>query len=379
MMDGLLNFLLKPLLKELSDPVEKCRELAIGIIAELCASMHVTDFLPLLLPVLVSRLGSEEVTEPSEELRLQLLCLLSSLVQACACGMAPYLDDMILILQRTIVDPYPELKKESCHCVLHVATAVPVVFYQQSSSLVKPLLRCMTHQHSKVRMAAIKALGCAVRKGSATAIDDALSPLAQRVSDSTPSVRSCLVDMLADWLLHQPDRYSYHHKLIPLLLICMSDEVPDISNKAHILWEKIGAQFENENEDDLKDQMDFMQIVETMPGLPFDRPRLGCRVLIYRCFSKILPALLKDIADWTVNSRIKASQLLFILLYHLEEHATHHIHAIINALYKACQDEDSTVVKQVSTCRYSMCQKQAQKQATWLTKVAIKPHMLKLL
>jgi dynein assembly factor 5 len=130
----------------------------------------------------------------------------------------------------------------------------------------------------------------------------------------------------------------------------MSDEVPDISNKAHILWEKIGAQFENENEDDLKDQMDFMQIVETMPGLPFDRPRLGCRVLIYRCFSKILPALLKDIADWTVNSRIKASQLLFILLYHLEEHATHHIHAIINALYKACQDEDSTVVKQAVCC-----------------------------
>ena len=30
---------------------------------------------------------------------------------------------------------------------------------------------------------------------------------------------------------------------------------------------QIGAQFENENEDDLKDQMDFMQIVEAMPGL----------------------------------------------------------------------------------------------------------------
>ena len=52
----------------------------------------------------------------------------------------------------------------------------------------------------------LQALGCVVRRGSATAIDDALSPLAQRVSDSTPSVRSCLVDVLADWLLHQPDR-----------------------------------------------------------------------------------------------------------------------------------------------------------------------------
>ena len=81
----------------------------------LCAAMQnqVIEFLPLLLPVLVSRLGSEEVTEPSEELRLQLLQLLSAVVKACAAEMAPYLDDMILILQRTIVDPYPELKKVS--------------------------------------------------------------------------------------------------------------------------------------------------------------------------------------------------------------------------------------------------------------------------
>lgn len=33
-MEGLVDFLLKPLLKEFSDPVEKCRELAIGIVTE---------------------------------------------------------------------------------------------------------------------------------------------------------------------------------------------------------------------------------------------------------------------------------------------------------------------------------------------------------
>jgi len=33
-MEGLTDFLLKPLLREFSDPVEKCRELAIGIISE---------------------------------------------------------------------------------------------------------------------------------------------------------------------------------------------------------------------------------------------------------------------------------------------------------------------------------------------------------
>ena len=30
---------------------------------------------------------------------------------------------------------------------------------------------------------------------------------------------------------------------------------------------QIGAQYESENEEDLKEQMDFMQLVEAMPGL----------------------------------------------------------------------------------------------------------------
>ena len=40
--------------------------------------------------------------------------------------------------------------------MLLVANAIPQVFYQQSSSLVKPLLHAMAHQHSKVRLAAVK-------------------------------------------------------------------------------------------------------------------------------------------------------------------------------------------------------------------------------
>lgn len=67
--------------------------------------------------MLVSRLGSEDITEPSEELRLHLLHLLSRVVQLSSVEMAPYLNDIVLILQRTIVDPYPELKKVGSACV----------------------------------------------------------------------------------------------------------------------------------------------------------------------------------------------------------------------------------------------------------------------
>lgn len=34
LLHGVLEFMLKPLLRTFSDPVEKCRELAIGIVAE---------------------------------------------------------------------------------------------------------------------------------------------------------------------------------------------------------------------------------------------------------------------------------------------------------------------------------------------------------
>ena len=53
----------------------------------------------------------QEITEPSEEIRLNLVTLLTSIVSISATGIAPYLNDLITILQRTIVDPYPEVKK----------------------------------------------------------------------------------------------------------------------------------------------------------------------------------------------------------------------------------------------------------------------------
>ena len=62
---------------------------------------------------MVARLATQEITEPSEELRLSLVSLLSSLVRLGASRVAPYLQDLVSILQKTIVDPYPEVKKVS--------------------------------------------------------------------------------------------------------------------------------------------------------------------------------------------------------------------------------------------------------------------------
>ena len=51
-----------------------------------------------------------------------------------------------------------------------------------------------------------QALGATIRYGSPNPINDALPALAQRVCDATPSVRSCLADVVGGWLLDLPDR-----------------------------------------------------------------------------------------------------------------------------------------------------------------------------
>ena len=46
--------------------------------------------------------------------------------------------------------------QESCRCTNILATAVPDQFYFQANSLVNPLLKSLSHQHSKVRVSCIK-------------------------------------------------------------------------------------------------------------------------------------------------------------------------------------------------------------------------------
>lgn len=63
------------------------------------------------MPVLVARLGQQDITEPSEELRLLMMVMMTSFTDLCGSKMSPYLNDAVTILQRTLVDPYHEVKK----------------------------------------------------------------------------------------------------------------------------------------------------------------------------------------------------------------------------------------------------------------------------
>ena len=159
-LQSVLREILKPCLKMVSDPVEKCRELSVTFLTKsmVCVD-NASEFFPYVIPVLVQRLGQQEVVEQSEEIRLNIVVLMLKLIDLTKEKIGPYVDDMVKILQRTIIDPYPEVKKESCKCAALLAKTVPEHFHLQSEALIKPLLLTMTHQHSRVRVTAIEAIG----------------------------------------------------------------------------------------------------------------------------------------------------------------------------------------------------------------------------
>lgn len=61
-------------------------------------------------------------------------------------------------------------------------------------------------------------------------------------------------------MTHLPDRYGWWHKLLPLILTGLHDELEEIRVKAASLWDAAGRLYmeENENDKKLKDKMDFL-------------------------------------------------------------------------------------------------------------------------
>ena len=103
-----------------SDPVSKNKESLDSksqlIFRHFRFAKQVTDlsqFLPYLIPTVVQRLGQPEIVESCEELRLYIVEMLCSVVEICRKKVGVYIDDMIKILQRTLVDPFHDVRKVS--------------------------------------------------------------------------------------------------------------------------------------------------------------------------------------------------------------------------------------------------------------------------
>ena len=61
-------------------------------------------------------------------------------------------------------------------------------------------------------------LGKVVRYGNNKSVETVIVPLAERLFDQTQTVRQAVVSVIGMWLVELPDRYSYFHRLLPLML-----------------------------------------------------------------------------------------------------------------------------------------------------------------
>ena len=80
------------------------------------------------------------------------------------------------------------------------------------------------------------------------------------------------------------------------------------------------------------------------------RPNFGCRKYITRVIYKLIPALKNDLNDWLVETRIKTSQLTYILVCHLEETCviTQHADTLLSLFFQGVKDDETVVMKNVS-------------------------------
>ncbi|CAM2719353.1 unnamed protein product [Rotaria socialis] len=345
---------IESILRIFSDPAEKNRDLSLTYI-----SMYITKYcndennidkiLSSLMPTLVQRLGGNDIIEPSEEIRLKSISILSEICRIYSNGnrLALYLNEWIAVLKRTITDPYPEVRKLSCELTSKLAAKCHEKFHLMSEHLVKPIIETMKHQHAKVRVEAINALGNVIRYGNNKSVEESVSPLAQRFFDHTSTVRLAVINVVGIWMLELRDRYSYFHMMLPLLLTGYTDEIQEIRETTDSLWWDVGLKYEKENEEDLKDQINFPNIPKKYPP-NLTRPNVGCRELVKRNVVRILPAIRNDLTDWVVSGRMKSSELLVILTWQAEDTITQHLEDTLQVCSKALVDDEPIVREKIN-------------------------------
>lgn len=141
----------------LNDESEACRESAIHLIKTLICTKCVEDVVPIIF-IIHKRIGNITILENSEEVKLLYIQLLRDIIKNNEQFILPCLDDISSILTKSILDPCPEVKKNSCLCAMEFAIATKTKFHMVAESFVEPLLKTTSYHQSTVRYTAIQSL-----------------------------------------------------------------------------------------------------------------------------------------------------------------------------------------------------------------------------
>lgn len=341
------------LLKAYSDKFEVCRSLAASVVSAIVTHLpRNSSYLEYICSVISQRLGQAEMIEESEEMRLQLVQQLHELVEKFKVDSEEKADlilkaynDIIDVLVRTIKDPYPAIQRESCEVVKLLSTATPSFRYR-AEVLVKPMTFMLQHRYSANRAIAIETMSIAALHilTNDDKVGNIIMDLSKLLMDDVASVRRECGRAGIRLGLELKDRYSHFSKILPLILCCLVDETSDVREEIQAGWIRVGAQYYEENEEELKVYALTDEPPEKYPT-EITRPTLGCRHLVQRNL-KMVNIILNEMEEWKENVRLHATRLLGQVVIHAEKvFATQFIDSYA-VLAKTCVDPEKIVASE---------------------------------
>lgn len=333
--------IMKCLTKSLVDPIEKCREISMKILETMVTRVDdLYQFLPNLMPLYTARLGQLQVVEPSEEIRIQMIKTLNNVVVRTGNSFSPFTEETVNILARTCQDSFQNIRKESFLLIINLCKSVARALALHGGAVTKMILPSLSHRHSSVRIAALQALSASMIV-DASAIDESIDPLRALTRDKTPSVREHLYTLAKDWLTQLMDRHVYGLKIVPFLYAGVTDDLPKLSALCIEYLDQVGAQYEKENNDRIKDELDYSDGI-----IRPDRPRPGCRHLARDNTQKIIQKQIELLGDWNLETRYQAAKVLTVFMEHAEVNATGYISVMVQPIYKVLAGDEPYVMEQ---------------------------------
>lgn len=365
----------------LADESEACREAALAVLATVAsAAASIAHILPAAMQALKQRLGvgGPTVLEDSEELRHGLARFVGeSILGEHADEAREYVDDLAALLARSSEDSFHETKRAALQGIERLlAAGDPGRLAVAVPSLVDAIVAVMQHQHSRVRMSAVAALGALMRRVAVPRdllTGKVVPALKTAAVDRNAGIRQAVFHAVAVWLgaggaetsAGSPvTRAGPHAALVlPVLLLGLTDGSADVASAALADLESAAAHhcaavLDAEGTADRSPaDADAAASTSGRSTPPADAAMLpppfcgrappAARRMVQSVLPELLPPVMREVREWTVALRLTASRTLFGVAALAEAALLPHLPVLLPALCSAVGDHDEAVALRI--------------------------------
>mmetsp|Transcript_16394 Transcript_16394/g.41667 ORF Transcript_16394/g.41667 Transcript_16394/m.41667 type:complete len:935 (-) Transcript_16394:275-3079(-) len=362
--------LLSALVSLMADPMEKVRELDFILLRRLLEAMPDPEaLLPAIMPAMHKRFGALPVEETSEELRREIADLLSNVLSKLAAPalIQNYKEEVVAIFLRGLEDNFHEIKKTASVGLTNLTERIPAGSLEScGEELATLLIANCSHQHSKVRQTSVEGLCSVVVSGvPAGVLSDHVAPGVKRLlSDRSSATRKAVLTAVAAWLgageAGAPLRAGDHpvdwrpriEKLLPLLLVGLTDEAPQTGSLALALLDEVGEGYAALDPDvEMATEPEAAPHICELVGAPLTGPpKTNTCTLVQRNLKHLLLLALKDVRDWSAGTRDAGARLLHMALVFAGSKATDHADLLVPALCSAIGDDEAPIAQRILSC-----------------------------